>query len=101
MHNRTDIYFRLVSLQKSPGFFIDCGAADGEYLSNTLYLEKELGWTGLLVEAEPTFFNKLITKNRRAWLSPTCLSLEKYPVVVCQYLIFLKTFFGDESVKLS
>src|SRR5581483_5334025 len=28
-------------------------ALDGEKLSNTYYFEKELGWTGVLVEADP------------------------------------------------
>ncbi|KAG7168827.1 Star-like 13 [Homarus americanus] len=36
-----------------PGFFLEAGALDGEFISNTLYLEQQLGWTGLLVEADP------------------------------------------------
>lgn len=32
------------------GVFIEAGAADGLDQSNTLYLERKLGWTGLLVE---------------------------------------------------
>lgn len=35
------------------GFFIEAGANDGVSQSNTYYLEKMLGWTGLLVEPEP------------------------------------------------
>lgn len=32
------------------GFFIECGANDGEQQSNTFYFEKKMGWKGLLVE---------------------------------------------------
>jgi hypothetical protein len=30
------------------GFFVEAGAHDGVDISNTLYLEKKLGWRGLL-----------------------------------------------------
>jgi hypothetical protein len=33
---------------KRNGFFIEAGAYDGEMYSNSLYLEKRLGWKGLL-----------------------------------------------------
>lgn len=29
---------------------------DGQTMSNTLYLERTLGWYGLLIEASPPFF---------------------------------------------
>jgi len=48
---------------KKGGYFLDIGANDGVYFSNTLYLEKELGWKGLCVEAGKTPFRKLV-KNR-------------------------------------
>ena len=32
------------------GFFIEAGANDGVVQSNTFYFEKELNWTGLLIE---------------------------------------------------
>ena len=35
------------------GFFIEAGADDGEFMSNTFYLELKRGWTGLLVEPNP------------------------------------------------
>ena len=33
------------------GFFIEVGANDGYSMSNTYYLEKILGWQGVLIEA--------------------------------------------------
>ncbi|CAG7785884.1 unnamed protein product, partial [Allacma fusca] len=58
---------------KKDGFFIECGANDGEFLSNTLELEKR-GWKGLLIEAQPELGKMLMTKNRKAWFANVCLS---------------------------
>jgi hypothetical protein len=54
------------------GTHLEAGANDGESFSNSLYLEREYGWTGILVEAVPELYKKLLTKNRRAY------SLEGY-----------------------
>lgn len=40
------------------GFFIEAGANDGYNQSNTYYLEKFLGWRGILVEAIPSLSEK-------------------------------------------
>lgn len=45
-------------------FFVDIGANDGESWSNTLFLEKNLGWSGLCIEPHPTMFNKLLQSRR-------------------------------------
>jgi len=47
---------------KEKGFFVEVGAFDGKYLSNT-YSFEEQGWTGLCVEPNPQFF-KACRKNR-------------------------------------
>ncbi len=56
------------------GFFIECGAFDGEQLSNTLLLEIRYGWTGLLIEMDPHFYTQLRGKNRKAYSINACLS---------------------------
>ncbi|XP_011630794.1 uncharacterized protein LOC105422916 isoform X1 [Pogonomyrmex barbatus] len=66
---------------KKNGFFIECGAYDGETRSNTLFLERFNGWSGLLIEADPINFTKMLQKNRRSYLSPTCLSVTRSPTV--------------------
>jgi hypothetical protein len=45
------------------GTFLDIGALDGVRDSNTLALERVLGWKGVLIEASPTSFSEL-QKNR-------------------------------------
>jgi len=44
---------------KRGGVFVDIGAYDGETLSNTLFFERSMGWTGLCVEPLPAAFAKL------------------------------------------
>lgn len=56
------------------GFFVEAGALDGQMLSNSLWLEQEMGWTGLLVEPNPVSYSRLVAKHRKAWTSNTCLS---------------------------
>lgn len=65
--------------EKTDGFFIEAGAFNGEYLSNTLFLETNRNWTGLLVEPNKVAFQGLLTKQRKAWSINSCLSIHKYP----------------------
>ena len=65
---------------RTNGFFIEAGAYDGEKYSNTLFLEKERNWTGLLIEADPSLFQRLKGRQRLAYLSNTCLSSTEYAV---------------------
>jgi len=44
---------------KKHGYFLDVGAYNGVTISNTFYLEKELGWTGICVEPLPAAFAEL------------------------------------------
>ncbi|KAK7007466.1 hypothetical protein SK128_027192, partial [Halocaridina rubra] len=64
------------------GFFVEVGAHNGEDLSNTLYFERYRNWTGLLIEAGPPLFKKLVTKNRKAYAVNVCLSLKPEASIV-------------------
>jgi len=44
-------------------------------LSNTFLLERQLKWTGVMIEAEPLNFEMAIQKKRNAFMVPSCLSL--------------------------
>jgi len=67
---------------KKNGFFIECGALDGERLSNTLAFELRHQWTGLLVEANPFTYRQLREKHRKAHSANVCLSTQKSPMNV-------------------
>ena len=45
---------------KRDGTFLDIGANDGVTLSNTFALANNYGWTGLLVEASPKAYERLL-----------------------------------------
>lgn len=57
---------------KRGGFFVEFGACDGVKLSNTLLLEREYGWTGILAEPNPIWHGAL-RKERTAMVSNLCV----------------------------
>ena len=56
-----------------PGVFVEAGAHDGYTQSNTYYLERFLGWQGLLVEAVPELFEKARARRRRSIVTHAAL----------------------------
>lgn len=67
---------------KEKGFFIDVGAFDGKYLSNTFSFEQQ-GWTGLCVEPHPDYF-ALCKENRPSSIcvNMACVGDEKDQVML-------------------
>ncbi|XP_066949320.1 uncharacterized protein [Macrobrachium rosenbergii] len=74
-----DTTIRFLFKDEPPGFFVEAGALDGEYISNSLQLELEKGWKGLLVEVDEEMYARLRKKNRKAWTSSACLATKPYP----------------------
>lgn len=60
-------------LPSQPGVFVEAGAHDGYAQSNTYYLERFLGWTGLLVEAVPELFDKARARRPHAIVKQAAL----------------------------
>lgn len=56
---------------KTDGWFIEAGADNGIYLSNTKALE-ELGWKGLCIEPIPDVYSDLV-KNRKCYTDNSAL----------------------------
>ena len=67
----------------SDGFYVECGAGDGELFSNTLFFERHRNWTGLLIEPNPVLFRRLMDTNRNSFMINACLNTEN---VTGQYL---------------
>ncbi|CAL4159451.1 unnamed protein product, partial [Meganyctiphanes norvegica] len=75
---------------------VEAGALDGEFQSNTLFLEKDHGWKGLLVEPLRESHNLLKYKQRKAWTSRCCLATK--PMAHQEILYqFTSTHRGTES----
>mmetsp|Transcript_76821 Transcript_76821/g.144763 ORF Transcript_76821/g.144763 Transcript_76821/m.144763 type:complete len:378 (-) Transcript_76821:107-1240(-) len=55
-------------------FFVESGARDGEEHSNTLLLEREKGWNGVLVEPSNISYPLLLEKKRTCYAWHGCLS---------------------------
>jgi FkbM family methyltransferase len=68
-----DVFAILISGGKRNGYFVEFGACDGVAANNTLTLEQNFGWAGLL--AEPgVFWHERLLKNRTAAIDTRCVS---------------------------
>jgi hypothetical protein len=56
--------------KRTGGYFVDVGAGDGRTHSNTYVLEKDYGWTGVLIDANPAYVGPLKEYRR----SPSVLA---------------------------
>ena len=60
--------------EQQGGFYVECGAANGYGLSNTVFFDEMRAWDGLLIEANPRLFKRLLQGSRDAYLVNACLS---------------------------
>jgi len=68
-----DLVALVTSNFKNSGFFVEFGATNGIDWSNTYLLEKEFGWTGILVEPA-TFWQSKLQESRNCVLDFRCLT---------------------------
>lgn len=67
-----DIFCLLLNGGKEGGFFVEFGSCDGHLLSNTLCLEQQFGWNGILAEPSRTWLPK-IRANRSCTIEDRCV----------------------------
>jgi hypothetical protein len=67
------------------GTFVELGALDGVLFSNTKFYEDTLGWTGVLIEAQPS--NAAACKVRSAAGSPHQREVAAACPFACHYLL--------------
>jgi len=67
-----DLWVLYETEQQSSGYFVEFGAVDGFAHSNTLLLERQFGWRGILAEANPSMA-KALEKNRIASVDTRCV----------------------------
>jgi FkbM family methyltransferase len=71
-----DLWVLAETGRKRNGIFVEVGAFDGIQHSNTYLLEKEFGWSGILVEPNPDCLASL-RKHRSAAISAKAISSER------------------------
>jgi FkbM family methyltransferase len=67
-----DLWVLYETAMQSGGYFVEFGAVDGIAHSNTLILEREFGWSGLLAEPNQDLANSLHA-NRTAKVDMRCV----------------------------
>ena len=67
-----DVFALFIANFKKDGVFVEIGTGDGKSISNTYTLEKQYGWSGLVVEPNPSFLSRL-QQNRTCQISTDCV----------------------------
>lgn len=78
-------------LKKQGGFFLDIGTRAGRFLSDSLWLEKQHDWTGLLMELNPHKCKQITKiKERRGAYVVVCRIL-KVKFLFKQLMVLIKS----------
>lgn len=83
--NGQDLFALIANDFKSGGVFIEFGAYDGIIFSNTFLLEKEFGWTGILIDPIPRHYESL-KQNRKCRLIQGAITAEHQESVLIEEL---------------
>lgn len=94
-------------ITKKNGFFVQCGGNDGYGFDPTYYLEKFMGWKGIIVEPLP--ISKLCQRNRKnsIVIQNACVPFDYMESTVsfidCNFMSFVKNSIenSEEWIKVS
>jgi len=83
------------------GVFFEAGIAGGEQISNTLFFERQLGWSGLLVEANPIAAERA-RASRRATVVTCALADTEEPMLFIEANLLggLLRFMPPQQIRL-
>jgi len=70
---KQDLFVLFVTGSKRSGWFVEFGAMDGIRASNTLLLERNYDWQGVVSEPNPRY-NKNLSTNRKCSIDLRCVS---------------------------
>ena len=92
------------SLLSKETFYIEVGANDGIRQSNTLFLEKVFGASGLLIEASPSLFEKCMANRSKKNIFEHCALVpkgysEKYMEFIYSDLMTVSTKVNDRIAE--
>jgi FkbM family methyltransferase len=87
------------------GVFVDVGARDGRFISNTIYLERKLGWRGVAIEPHPDLYRRLRRTRSCVCLNVAASDIERDSLDFVKFLEeplgnsgFLSTFREPERL---
>ena len=83
--NGQDLFALLSNDFKSSGVFIEFGAYDGVIFSNTHLLEKQFGWTGILIDPIPSHYESM-KQNRNCKLIHGAITAEHKESILIEEL---------------
>ena len=83
--NGQDLFALISNNFKRNGVFIEFGAYDGVIFSNTYLLEKQFGWTGILIDPIPSHFESM-KLNRNCKLIHGAITAEKQDSILIEEL---------------
>jgi len=97
--NGQDLFALISNGFKSGGVFIEFGAYDGVIFSNTYLLEKQFGWSGILIDPIPSHYESMM-QNRKCKLIHGAVSAEHQESVLIEELPAsdLSRFVGKRKV---
>ena len=69
---KQDLLVSWILNEKTNGYFVEFGATDGVYLSNTYLFEKNYGWNGILCEPARVY-HEALRNNRTSIIDTNCV----------------------------
>jgi len=70
---------RMAALVPRDGVFLEVGANDGYSQSNTYFLERAMGWRGILIEPLPSLFSRCTRARKAAFCVNAACVAESFP----------------------